>query len=255
MNPVASLFQLGFQISPIILTGGIAAGIPGGMLPVVSLTEAASFIGGILGGSVSASLDDFFAHYEPLPGSTLIDNQIGHYPFANQIIAANAIIVQPLRISLRMICPVNSANGYAAKLLTMTALQMALYQHNLQGGTYTVATPSFAYTNLVMLGLRDISQGESKQVQHTWQWDFEQPLITLQQAQQAQSSLMSKLTNGTPTDGSLSGPGAAVGIPPSGAAVSTIPAITNTTGGSSAGTSFSALLGQQGGGFSFSPLQ
>ena len=33
-----SAYQLAFQVSPIILQGGIAAGTPGGMLPIIGLT-------------------------------------------------------------------------------------------------------------------------------------------------------------------------------------------------------------------------
>jgi hypothetical protein len=67
-----TLFQLGYQISPIIFSGGIASLIPGGLLPVVAITQSASFVAGLLSGSTSglSSLDDFFAHYKPLPGST-----------------------------------------------------------------------------------------------------------------------------------------------------------------------------------------
>lgn len=236
MSLLSSPFQLGFDISPIILTGGGSlTNLTGGMLPIVAITEAASFVNGILNGGIETGLDDFFAHFRPLPGSTLIDNAVGHYPFANQAIAANAIITQPLRISLLMFCPAKDTGGYIAKLATMTALQNALSQHIASGGTFTVATPSFIYTNCLLLSLKDISGGETKQAQYVWQWDFEQPLITQQDADQAQNSLMQKLTNGSPTDGSLSGPGNTVGFPPSGAAPSVIPSTQSLAGASAAG--------------------
>jgi hypothetical protein len=236
MSVLGSAFQLGFEISPIILTGGGGvANLTGGMLPIVAITEAASFVNGILNGSVESSLDDFFAHFKPLPGATLADNAIGHYPFANQAIAANAVITQPLRISLLMICPARGEGGYIAKLATMTALKYTLGQHIGSGGTFTVATPSFIYTNCVLLSLKDISSGETNQAQWLWQWDFEQPLITQQQADQAQNSFMQKVSNGLPTDGGLSGPGNTVGFPPSGAAPSVIPSTQSLAGASSAG--------------------
>lgn len=224
MSFLSSAFKLGFQISPIILTGGVATNIPGGMLPIVSITEAANFVTGLLSGGTETSLDDFFAHFQPAPGMTLVENAVGHYPFANQAIAANAIIAQPLRLSMLMICPVKSEGGYIAKLATMSALKAVLAQHGASGGLYTVATPSGILPNGILLTLRDISAGDTKQVQHTWQWDFEFPLVTLQQAEQAQNTLTSKLTNGLPTDGSLSGAGSTIGIPASGAAPSLIPA-------------------------------
>lgn len=235
MSILSSAFKLGFEISPIILTGGVATNIPGGMLPIVSITEAANFVTGLLSGGTDASLDDFFAHFMPIPGSTLAENQIGHYTFANQAVAANAIIAQPLRVSMLMICPVKSALGYAAKLATFTALQAVLAQHDASGGTYTVATPAFIWTNCISLSLKDVTSGESKQTQYIYQWDFEQPLVTQQQAQQAQNTLMSKLSGGLPTDGSLSGAGSTVGVPPSGAAPSLIPASQSLSGASASG--------------------
>ena len=200
-----SLFKLSFQISPIILVGGIAGSIPGQMLPIVALTEAASFVNGLLRGAVPDTLDGFFAHFKALPGSTLIDQQLGSYPFANQQVAANAAVAQPLSVSLKMVCPVKDEGGYAAKLVAMIALQQVLAQHNSSGGTYIVATPSFIWLNAVMLRLTDVSSGESKQVQTEWQWDFTVPLLTLAQANSAMNGLMGRLSTGMPTDGSING--------------------------------------------------
>jgi hypothetical protein len=201
MSGLSTVFKLGFEISPVILTNGIAENIPGKMLPIVSITEAANFVTGLLDGGSVLSLDNFFAHWVPIPGSTLANNQIGQYPFANQTVAANAIIAQPLQISMRMICPVKTSGGYAAKLVTISALQAALASHNNSGGTYTIATPSFLYTNCVMLGMKDISNGQSKQVQTEWQFDFLQPLVALADAQSALNGLMSKISGGTPISG------------------------------------------------------
>lgn len=231
MSIIDTAFRLGFEISPVILTGGVAANIgAGGVLPIVSITESINFLTGLLSGGDVLNLDNFFAHFQPIPGGTLSENQIGAYPFANQAIAANAIITQPLRVSLHMFCPVKSPLGYPAKLATMSALQAVLAQHNSMGGTYTVATPSFIYTNCILLSLKDVTSGESKQTQYVYQWDFEQPLITLQQAQQVQNQSTSKMTNGLPTDGSLSGINSTTGNPLSGAAPSAIPATQSLSG-------------------------
>lgn len=238
MSGLSTVFKLGFEISPVILTNGIATNIPGGMLPIVSITEAANFVTGLLDGGSVLSLDNFFAHWLPIPGGTLANNQIGMYPFANQTVAANAIIAQPLQISMRMICPVKSSGGYAAKLVTISALQAALAMHNNMGGTYTVATPSFLYTNCVLLGMKDITGGgESKQLQTEWQFDFLQPLVALADAQSAMNGLMSKISSGTPISGdpAWSGLEPSVGVPPSGAAPSLIPAATQLSGSSAAG--------------------
>jgi hypothetical protein len=200
------IFSLGYEISPILLTNGIAAGIPWQTLPIVALTEATNFTTGLLSGNLDLNLDNYFAHYKPIPGATLISQQIGQYPFANQTVAANAVIAQPLNVSLMMICPATSNGGFAAKLTTLEMLQKTLATHNLSGGTYTVVTPSYIYTNCVMLGMRDISTGETQQPQVQWQLDFQQPLVALSDAQGLLSSLMTKLQNGLPvTSSSWSG--------------------------------------------------
>lgn len=228
-NPGLVAFKLAFQISPIILTGGIAQNIPGGMLPIISITEAINFTEGLLSGSADIDLDSFFAAYEPMSGATLIENEYGKYPFANQATAANAVIQQPLGISLLMRCPVRNELGYASKLATMMALQATLAKHTATGGTYTIATPSFFYTNCTLLRLSDASSGESKQAQNTWRFDFEKPLITLEQAEQVLNSLMSKVTGGAAvpgTNGAVSWSGLAptVGQPGSLAGTSIVPA-------------------------------
>lgn len=220
-----SIFQLGFEISPIILTGGVAQGILGGMLPIVSIMQSADFLAGILTGSTSAlDLNSYFARFRPVPGSTLIDNQYGTYPFANQSVAANAVIVNPNAISLRMDCPANTNSGYAGKLAVMTALQQVLAQHTAMGGSYTVVTLAQIYTNMLLLKLKEISGGGTKQDMVSYQWDFFAPLITLQQAANAQNSLMNSISNGTPTNGSQTGPAASTGVQNTLATGSTVPA-------------------------------
>lgn len=239
MNPGLAAFKLSFNISPIILTGGVAGLIPGGMLPIISITEALNFGIGLLGGGgEDIDLDSFFCYFQPLGGSTFIDQQIGQYPFANQAVAANATIAQPLTVSMEMICPVREAFGYASKLATMTALQNTLAQHNASGGTYTVATPSRFYDNCILLRMVDTSGGNSKQAQERWRLDFVQPLLTLQQAEQAQNSLMGKISAGVPVGGDppgWSGLPPTVGIPPSLAGPGVVPALSSLAAGSIAG--------------------
>ena len=179
-----------------MLVGGVAGGM-GGMIPIIAYTEAVNFTAGLLSGADNIELDNYFAHFQPLPGSTLIDVELGAYPFANQIVAANATIKQPLRLALLMRCPARNELGYYTKLATMTLLQQVLDQHSDLGGTYTVITPAHIYTNGILKALRDFSDQETHQVQNAYVWEFEFPLITLVQAQQAQSSLMNQLTIGT----------------------------------------------------------
>lgn len=236
-------FKLSFQLSPIILTGGIAGAIPGGMLPIVAVTESLNLAFGLLGApSGGDGLDGFFANFHPQPGSTLIAQRLGEYTFANQAVAANATIADPLVVSMLMIVPARTRGGVAVKLATMMALKATLDQHHQQGGTYTVATPSFFYTDCMMLGMRDVSPAALKQPQVAWQLDFRKPLLTLDQAQQAQNSLMSRITSGGAINGppAWSGLGPAVGLPPSLAAPSLIPTSSGAAGAGVAGAVDSA---------------
>jgi hypothetical protein len=226
VGPGFVAFKLAYQVSPILLTGGLAGQIPGGVLPIIAITEAASFFSGLLTGPDNIELDNFWATFRPMPGGTLIDNQIGTYPFANQAVAANAIIAQPLVLSMLMQCPARAGLGMITKLITVTALKLALDQHNQSGGTYTVVTPSYFYTNGILLNMRDVTPGDSvDQPQSHWQLDFAFPLLTLNAAQQLQNNLMAKLTNGSQVDGqpAWSGTSPTVGAPNSLAAPSLIP--------------------------------
>jgi len=222
-------FQLAYQVSPIYLTGGVAANLAGGTLPVISLLQSSSFPN-LLGAGDNLDLDGYFAQFLPLPGSSLLANAIGTYPFANQQTAANAIITMPLKISLMMICPERQPGDYAAKLSIMSALQATLAQHALSGGTFTVATPSYLYTNCILTALHDVSGQETHKWQWRWQWDFEQPLVSLAAAAAAQNNLMSQLTNQTQVtpnaNGEISGSGAAatIGNPASNVAQPVVPA-------------------------------
>ena len=224
------LYKLAFEISPIVLVGGVASGAPMNLLPLVLITEAGNFVTGLLSGGSDDDLDGFFAHFKPIAGATLVDNEVGHYSFANQAVAANAIIANPLRISLRMDCPVQGPGGYTARLATMTALSATLALHSSQGGLFAVATPSYIYTNCVLRSLRDVTTGEGRQVQVAWQWDFEQPLVSLSGAAGALNTLMNKIGVGVPTDGAQSGATSTAGNITSGAAPVVSPASTNLQG-------------------------
>ncbi len=195
-----TVYDLAFQVSPIILVGGIASGTLDGMMPLLDILGA-GLVNGLLSGSASAS--DFPAVFLPIPGGTLIANQIGEYPFANQTVAANAVIQDPLNISLEMIAPVKSTAGYMTKTVFYLALQKTFESHNAAGGLYHVMTPAFPYFNCVMVGMSDITDnGDEKQRQIRWQLDFRKPLVTKQQASKTLSAAMSKFSSGqkvTPT--------------------------------------------------------
>lgn len=205
-------FRLQFNVSPIIMTGGIASGAIGGALPALAISSALSFAQGLLNaGSTALGLDDYFAFFQPMPGGTLIDQQIGMYPFANQSVAANATIQEPINISMMMICPAGRGGGYSSRLSQMTAIQQAFDQHNKSGGLYSIMTPSFVYTNCVMTSMTDMSTSSTKQVQNIYKLDFLKPLVTLSDAANAQNALMSKISDGLPTDGSQFNPNTVVG--------------------------------------------
>lgn len=236
-------WKAAFQLNPIILTNGITNSFPGRMLPIMAVTETLNLPLGLLAGAGGIGLDKFFANFQPLPGSTLIDQDIGSYPFATQAIAANAVIANPLQVSMLMICPVQNPFGYWERLAIIMALREVLAQHNAQGGTYIVATPSYIYTNCIMRGMRDASTALTKQPQNAWQLDFIRPLITLEDAEQAQNGLMGMLTSRVqvPALAPWSGLGTAASIPGSiaGAAVAPIQSTAisaNTAAASAFGT-------------------
>lgn len=180
VNYGQSTFATAYEISPIILSGGLAQFMPGQLLPIIAVTQAANFGTNLLTGSNPLDLNNFFGHFRPLPGSTLVDNDVAMYPFANQAYAANAIVAKPLKLSMLMNCPANIKGGYASKMITFTALKAALDKHNQSGGTYIIATPSYVYLGCILTALTDVSRPDSQQPQNAWQFDFMQPLTSEQ---------------------------------------------------------------------------
>ena len=188
-------FSLVYEISPIILIDGLAQYFPFGVLPITVLTEMFD-IPGIENG-------EFFAHFKPISGGTLADWEVAEYPFASMQVAANAVIQQPLKISMMMVCPAQNGGGYLIKQAILTALQTAIQTHLLSGGSFTVITPAYTYTHCLLTSIRDITPVSDKQVQYVFQWDFVQPLITASGAQQVLGNLMNKFENGLPTPSNL----------------------------------------------------
>ena len=216
------LYKLGFEISPVILCDGIAQSIPGGMLPIVALTQSASFVTGLIGGAINLTdLDKYFCHWRPVQGGTLVDYDIARYPFANQTVAANALLAQPLRISLLMDAPVNENTGAMTKLVTISALQSVLQAHANLGGTFIIATPALIYSGCILRTVKDVTSSSEAVPQRSWMWDFEQPLVTETGAEQAVNSFLSKIDGGTKmTDASWTNTVAALGNTSLGGAVS-----------------------------------
>jgi len=186
-----TVFQAAFEVSPIILQDGLAQ-FSGGYLPLTAITEIIDFPG--------LSSKQFFAHFKPLSGSTLAEWQVAEYPFVNLQMAANAQIQMPLKLSMLQVSPAQTGGGYLFKQAIFTALKIALENHIQLGGTFTILTPAYTYTNCLLTSLRDVTSPSDKQVQTMFQWDFVQPLITESGASQVVGSLMQRLGDGLPTN-------------------------------------------------------
>jgi hypothetical protein len=211
MPPSNSKAQLFYQVCPIILTGGAISQVSGGVLPMLSLFYST-------GSALELpydidDLDNAFGAFNVLPGGTLVAQTIGKYPFANQSVAANAMIREPLTLSVIMDTPMRGPDAWNKKQSVMTALKLALDGHNNAGGMYTVATPAFIYQNLVMTALTDNSRGNNSLPQNAWRFDFEGPLITIAAAQGSQNQLMQKISNQVYNPGNITGaqPGTTTG--------------------------------------------
>ncbi len=197
-NAIRSGWQLLYQVSPIILQGGTFAGSPGGVFPMSLLA------GSLLSAAVGLATDSaqpFFGEFMVIPGGKLISQSAATYPFASQKIAANATVQQPLSFSLLLKAPVKDGFGYLTKTAIFTSLKSALQLHNNAGGTYIVFTPAIMYDNCLLLDVTDVTDGESKQVQVMWQFDFYQPLITRAAAQGAINNAMTAMSGGQPVTG------------------------------------------------------
>ncbi len=209
------LYRLGFEISPVILCEGIAQAIPGGMLPIVALTQSASFVTGLLSGASNlTNMDKYFCHWRAAQGGTMLDYEIGRYPFANQTVAANALLAMPLQISLLMDAPVNENTGAMTKLVSHSALQATLQAHANLGGTFIVATPALIYSGCILKNVRDVTGGGGSDPtpQRQWLWSFEQPLVSEKQSDRAVNTFLNKIGAGDKiTDGAWTSTANALG--------------------------------------------
>ncbi|EJU6209789.1 hypothetical protein N4Z01_003295 [Salmonella enterica] len=202
MSFTRELYKLGFEISPVILCDGVAQSIPGGMLPIVALTQSASYVSGLMGGATALTdLDKYFCHWSAAAGTTMVDYDIGRYPFANQKVAANALLAQPLRVSMLMNAPVNENAGAMTKLVTLSALQAVLQGHANLGGTFIVATPAIIYSNCILKAVRDVTGSNEPLPQRQWLWEFEQPLITESEAEQVANNFKRRIDSGDKVTG------------------------------------------------------
>jgi hypothetical protein len=210
-----SLYQLLYQITPIFLTNGVASAMSGGILPIISVLNPNAYNVLFSGGNEAFNIDNYFGIFQVAAGGSLVQQQLAEYPFANLNVAANAIIRQPIEVSLVMMAPMKTQYAWAVKNATMTALKATLDTHNNLGGTYTVFTPAFTYYDMLMLGLSDISTPQSPLPQNTWKWDFRKPLVTMADLIAAENNLYSKITGGIPSPAEITSTLTAIGIPAS----------------------------------------
>ena len=206
MNVIRSSFRLAFEISPILLTGGIASNVPGGMLPIAVFTEGLSIANGLLLGN-GVSVDQMSTRFTPSAGTTLIMQDVSQYPFLNQATAANAVVQKPNRVVMQMTRPANTKDGgYINRGVSITALKAALDNHNKAGGTYIVMTPAFVYTDCLLTSFTDIAgfSEQNKQVQYSWSLEFIQPLLYASQLDSVMNGLLNAITDGSKAAKSLS---------------------------------------------------
>jgi hypothetical protein len=223
-------YKVRYQIAPIVLIAGIAQNIPGGMMSILGLSNpnllplglqgqanllsalniANANVAGTAGNATNfTNFDDAFGAFTVMPGGTLCANTVPKYPLADMTLAANAIVRDPITVSLIWDTPMRGINAWDVKLATMQALKATLDLHNNMGGRYGVMTPAFYYDNLILTSLTDNSRGGSPLPQNAWRFDFERPMVIattdITGLTGAQSILVGKLTAGLPTTGNLSG--------------------------------------------------
>jgi hypothetical protein len=212
-----------YQVSPIILVGGIASNVPGNMASMMALTQPNSLplisagsplvetLQGVANpinviGTSDQYLDDAFGAFNVLPGGTLIVNTVPKYPLADMTMAANAIVREPINVSVIWDTPMRGRNAWVNKLTVMTSLKQMLDLHSNLGGTFIVMTPAIYYDNMILTALTDNSRGGMPLPQNAWKFDFERPqVMTMTEAASAQNALMQKITGGVQTPGLNSG--------------------------------------------------
>ena len=183
MSLARSAWKFVYSTSPIILTGGIADKIPGGALPIAALIDIPTEL--VSGGGA--------ATFEPVPGSSLISNKIGEYPFFNAATAGNAIVNDSVFVSMRMVFPAFGAFGMATKPLAISGLVNSLSDHAQLGGLYSVLLPWHHYRNCCLLDFTCVDDGDSKQAGYIFQLDFKKILITTDDTEGAYNSMIKKI--------------------------------------------------------------
>lgn len=195
-----TIAQMAYQSSPIILTGGVAEKL-GGTVPILLYTQAVATANGLLAGGLSGklnlpNLDNMWATWNPQSGSSLLENEVGTYPFANQTVAANAVVSKPLQLSMQLRCPPNGPGAMVTKLATLQALSAILNKHTQMGGTFVVITPGQIYTSMLLTRIIDTSPDAQQFPAAQFQFDFVRPLTQVKEAQKKKNGLLKKLSGG-----------------------------------------------------------
>lgn len=184
------LFEIVHELSPILLKNGIAEQWPEKLQPIGIITQPLPPLPNTQNGG-------FFAHWKTLPGGTLMNNSVAQYPLANQATAGNAIVQQPINISMLMYCPATGTYDTGLRKLFITNILTSINEHVRRGGLFVIFTPLSIYDNCLLTGIRDASEGSVPELQNALIFDFIKPMIMdEQEAETAQNIFMSKITNG-----------------------------------------------------------
>ena len=197
-----------YQVNPLFMVGGSFVGLPGQVFPFSGL--AGALLGVVQGALGSGS--PYIGEWLVMPGGKMVSQAAATYPFASLQIAANATVQEPLSLSMLLRAPVKDGFGYLTKPAIWTSIQAALTAHNNAGGTYIIFTPGLFYQGGILLDVFDATDGETKQEQVDWQFDFFFPLITQQGASASFSSAMQTMQGGGPVNGTLNWSATARGI-------------------------------------------
>ena len=119
-----AIYQLLYQITPIFLTNGIATNIAGGIVPIMAILNPSAYNNLFAGGSDNFNIDNFFAIFQPSPGGSLVQQSLAEYPFANLNVAADAIIRNPIEISMIMATPMKTQYAWQLKVPQCLVLKL-----------------------------------------------------------------------------------------------------------------------------------
>ncbi len=183
-------FDIVHELSPILLKNGIAENRAEKLMLIGEITQP-------LPPLPFSQNDGFFAHWKTIGGGSLMQNTVAQYPLANQATAGNAVIQQPVNISMLMYCPATGTYDVALRKMFISNIMTSINLHIRLGGLFVVYTPFFIYDNCILIGIRDASEGSVPELQNALIFDFIRPMIMdEQEAETAQNSFMSKITNG-----------------------------------------------------------